>query len=116
MSAIVECVEQPEDEDASSLRERPRRAKVCAGVKLLVAKPMFARSFSLVRSLAAGEIRAARLALASKMQRVVAVYKEEVQRRGMLGHVLLGRKCLHGHVLLWAHDDDDDGDALRSRF
>ena len=32
MSAIVECVERPEDEDASSLRERPRRAEVCAGV------------------------------------------------------------------------------------
>ena len=32
MSAIVECVERPEDEDASSLRERARRAEVCAGV------------------------------------------------------------------------------------
>ena len=66
-------------------------------MKLLVAKPMFARSCSLVRSLAAKEIRDALLALASKTQRVVAAYKEEVQQRGML---------LHAHVLVWPHDGD----------
>ena len=41
--------------------------------------------------------RRARLALASKTQRVVAAYKEEVQQRSML---------LHAHVLVWAQDGD----------